>query len=59
MEKSYLFLGPAGLTLNLETGDKLKKNREEVRSQSGNEMWESRALAMRVARMPRSLNKDS
>lgn len=59
MEKSYLFLGPGVLASDLETEDTVRRNREEVRSQGGNEMLESRALAMNVVgRMPRTLSKD-
>lgn len=42
----------------METEDTVKWNRE-VRHQSGNEIWKSRSWAVHVARLPRSLIKDS
>ena len=57
-EKLYLFLGPGGLILDLETEDTVRRNRQEVRSQGWNEMWESRTLAVNmVGRMLRTLIK--
>ena len=44
--------------MDLETEDRVKRNRE-MRSKDRNEMWKSRALAVKLVGMPRTLIKDS
>ena len=44
--------------MGLETEDTVRRNRQKVRSQGRNEMWESRALAVNmVGKMLRTLIK--